>query len=480
MAAALVSTLRGQAAPVIDGTVDAEYGNPLQMLVQNTNTQFGNAINGDQVNGGSGSEIDAVYAKVVDGRLHVIITGNLEANFNKLEVFLDTGAGGVNTINGAGLPGGVDGFCCGGFTPPNGDNSSNIGALQKMHGLTFDAGITANHYLTFTHGFESALTPNLQFWALSAHYANLSNTTAGESGALGIQLAPKGLPHVLRAKSSDFNSDGQVDGDDLLTWQRNLGTVTNMIPLPRGDATFDGTVNADDLAAWQTDYGFQAATSPFGMNYYAPTNIGLDNSNAMIGPALPSLNPGELIDKAYAMGAGGATDVAGTGAVTRELEFVLPPIAGTNNAASHRDMLNTVELRMAIDNSNTAGVSGVGPYTTPTVDNPAAVTTGIEFSIPLDKLGNPSGEIKLAAFVNGLLHDYASNQFAGVGILDANLGANGFGGFGEGLSGVNMNDFFGNQFVTISIPQAQRLPEPAAIAMAVCLVVLRRRRPAAA
>ena len=41
----------------------------------------------------SGSEIDQVFAQVADGRLNVLITGNLESNFNKLNVFIDSNPG---------------------------------------------------------------------------------------------------------------------------------------------------------------------------------------------------------------------------------------------------------------------------------------------------------------------------------------------------------------------------------------------------
>ena len=51
---------------VMDGTKDAAYGPALS--IQTTNTQFGNATNGDPINGGGGSEIDAVYATVSGGR----------------------------------------------------------------------------------------------------------------------------------------------------------------------------------------------------------------------------------------------------------------------------------------------------------------------------------------------------------------------------------------------------------------------------
>ena len=47
---------------------------------------------------------------------------------------------------------------------------------------------------------------------------------------------------------------------------------------------------------------------------------------------------------------------------------------------------------MAFDNSNNVGVTGAGPYETPTTGNPQDVTTGIEFSIPLSQLGKPAGQ----------------------------------------------------------------------------------------
>ena len=48
-------------------------------------------------------------------------------------------------------------------------------------------------------------------------------------------------------------------------------------------------------------------------------------------------------------------------------------------------------------------------------DDPQNVTTGLEFSIPLSQIGNPTGNIKLTAFVNGGGHNYSSNQVFGGG-----------------------------------------------------------------
>ena len=105
---------------VVDGTLagdETKYGASLS--VQNTNTQYGNATNGDPRYANGGSEIDQVFATVSAGQLFVLVAGNLESNFNKLDVFIDSLPGGINQINGANLPGRVDPFCCS-ATPPTG------------------------------------------------------------------------------------------------------------------------------------------------------------------------------------------------------------------------------------------------------------------------------------------------------------------------------------------------------------------------
>ena len=73
------------AAPLVDGTRDGQYGAPLS--VQTVQTQFGDSTGGV---GGGGGEDDAGYAVIEGGRLYVMITGNVENNFNKLHVFIDS------------------------------------------------------------------------------------------------------------------------------------------------------------------------------------------------------------------------------------------------------------------------------------------------------------------------------------------------------------------------------------------------------
>jgi hypothetical protein len=62
------------------------------------------------------------------------------------------------------------------------------------------------------------------------------------------------------AQPADFDSDGDVDGADFLTWQRGVG-LTDGVVRSLGDATGDGVVGDLDLAAWQSQFKSAAATS---------------------------------------------------------------------------------------------------------------------------------------------------------------------------------------------------------------------------
>lgn len=137
------------AAPTVDGTKDAAYGSAL--AVQTVDTGFGDA------NPNNGSELDAGYGLIDGGNLYLMLTGNLEANFNKLEIFIDSKAGGQNVF----------------------DSSGNDGA-GAMDGLVFDAGFTADYHLIARRGNDSG---NDKF---DLDFANLTAQSAsGYSDILG-------------------------------------------------------------------------------------------------------------------------------------------------------------------------------------------------------------------------------------------------------------------------------------------------------
>lgn len=123
----LASSAQAVAAITVDGTKDAEYG--AAIVVQTVQTAFGDAMPPGSL---GGSELDAAYARIQGDRLFLLLTGNHEPNFNKLEVFIDSKPGGENTMSGI----------------PEYDFFNGFNWIStNMVGLTFDVGFEADYHL---------------------------------------------------------------------------------------------------------------------------------------------------------------------------------------------------------------------------------------------------------------------------------------------------------------------------------------------
>lgn len=124
------------AAPVSAVTLDGSIAGDGYSLVtggtQTVQTNFGDA------NPNGGSELDAAWAQISGGVLYVTLTGNLESNFNKLNVFIDSVAGGENVLTNN--------------TGAGGNNPSNDGWAAKYAGFTFDAGFAADYMMIMRNG----------------------------------------------------------------------------------------------------------------------------------------------------------------------------------------------------------------------------------------------------------------------------------------------------------------------------------------
>lgn len=155
---------------VVDGTRDAAY--PAAIAVQTQTTMFGDSTDALCEESAGGSELCNLHATIDGGVLYIFIGGNLENNFNKLELFIDAHEGGQNTLRGDNPD--VD------F---NGLNRMGTDAIDP--GLTFDECFTADFYVTCTNGGSPV-----------ALYANIAqmNTEGGGNGAYIGSGAPCTAP----------------------------------------------------------------------------------------------------------------------------------------------------------------------------------------------------------------------------------------------------------------------------------------------
>ncbi|MBY0311704.1 MAG: serine protease [Phycisphaerales bacterium] len=175
--------------PCIDGTLDAGYGAPL--AVQTTATEFGDntlALTGFA----NGSELDGGYARIIGPNLFLFFPGNLESNFNKLELFFDSVPGGQNRLIG------VD--------PPFAQNLARMASTTPTNGLRFDPGFEADRYITL-QGANDGIE-----YRMYVDYVEIPTTGAGPLAYLGSTTAASngsliGGPDSLGVRAAINNSN---------------------------------------------------------------------------------------------------------------------------------------------------------------------------------------------------------------------------------------------------------------------------------
>ncbi|MBL8880809.1 MAG: PEP-CTERM sorting domain-containing protein [Phycisphaerales bacterium] len=188
MAATLVAA-PAMASIGVDGTAEGAYG--AAVSVQTLQTNFGDANMG-AVDYANGSELDAAYAVIKGGNLYLTLAGNLESNFNKLEIFIDSHAGGQNQLRG---------------DNPNVD----FNGLNRMAGLTFDAAFSPDHWLSVTGGggpyqMYANYSELLSGGGGNGYY--LGQTGAASGGVLGGGFNPNGILATI----NNSNAGGVTGG----------------------------------------------------------------------------------------------------------------------------------------------------------------------------------------------------------------------------------------------------------------------------
>lgn len=220
LAMALVAP--ASASITVDGTLDASYGAPL--AVQTVQTQFGDAS--DPAGLGGGGELNAAYGKVWNGRLYVTLTGNIEPNFNKVNVFIDSQPGGENVLDGT-------------LAYDFADVASNFG------GLTFDSGFEADYHLFGRWGGD----------AFEVDVVDRAASTAGdEFGNFGAATVGIGTGIQSGSVLAGGTATTGADGGTFLTQDVEFGfNNTNIL----GVSGNPGDQAADQIAAAAVTTGWE-------------------------------------------------------------------------------------------------------------------------------------------------------------------------------------------------------------------------------
>ncbi len=452
----------------MDGTVDASayalvYANDEGMT--GTPTQFGDSTLGDP-DLAAGSEINGLWLAVGldtanDNKptLFGVVTGNLETNFNKLNLFFDIDAAtGQNVMRD--------------------DNASiefnNIN--NNMAGLTFDAGFSPDFMLNYTGGNDPV-----------EHYASgmfllTDGQGTGGSGFGGGKAFVNPITTDLTSRSGFGNntdpSSANANGSELnnLFMRRDFDDFTGQdtIYLMIGGNLQPNFNKLEVFIDTNTGNGQNtlifSELPPDDPNYDG--NPPADNSalNRMGGPlvitddegAIIEIQPGLTFDTGfnaeyyYTFTAGNfdggtnSAEIFGSYARLRgvqggsdegEARFLGMALTGGLGFFTGGDNLGEAAL-IDINNSNTGGVAGAADQFGGNDSNPATVTTGIEIGIPVADLPTWDGSspLKIQIFLNGQNHDFVSNQHLQFACT-AELGEPRF---------VDFNEFDGEQFAEVS------------------------------
>jgi hypothetical protein len=311
----------------------------------------------------NGSEIDGLYATVCGQYLYVLVTGNLQNNGNRLDLFFDVGSVSVPlSSTGAGqnrLLGNSHPFDFGHLNRLGQDSA----APTTSPGLRFSAGFDADYWVSFEN---TGSTPSVTMTT----YAGLVNA--------GGALNDGGFPNAAYLEYGSFAGGAKATNNPLVFDGQKcvrLDMTNACAPNGAGTAFNPTSIPGIDIQGDATANGLPLVTEPYAS--YAPRLISQD-----------VFNPFGISD-------------------------------GVHPNANHGSYAVPGLISTSIDNSNWGGVTDVD------ASQSKQVGTGMEVKIRLDELGySGSGPIRVAGFIVSNDHSFVSNQVIGgtLPATQANLG----------------------------------------------------------
>ncbi|MGP1347731.1 MAG: hypothetical protein ACTS3F_13825 [Phycisphaerales bacterium] len=478
--------------PALNGQREASYGPAL--WVNSNSTSFGNNTDAGP-DDATGSEICAVYAQVVedaegDRQLYVFIAGNV-GQFHRLVTFYDLKAGGQNPLRGDnpdidfnGLNN-MEGFAFDGAFVPDFCVGYHLGfnetTLQVEHyldaaelltdgsesqtpvGGRLDGGAKTaaplSGEIALTQGFgDNSLGGGAQKFdangsELAAVYARIgtvNNPFVGPVPSLFLMLTgnlePNGNKLEIFFDTIPGNGQNTLIYDDPENPNGYQGNP--IIEFPEGGQSAALNRMGGDFPIFLLDENGDPVLDEFGEPIIVETLPGLTFDSGFnadhwlsvelfgYNPSVPSVTVQALF--ARLRGAQSPGD-AGDGRFVGSAEI----FTGADGSFLNGTLGGFESIRAFVDNSNIAGVPGGEDPAIAFADinGPAAsVTTGIEVAIPLEDLNwDGQSDIKIQAFINGINHDFVSNQHLQF-VCSFDLGEPRL---------VNFNDFDGVQFLEL-------------------------------
>ena len=221
---------------IVNGNIRGDgYGEALS--VQAVQTQFGDNL----------SELNAAYAMISGGRLFLALTGNLENNFNKLEIFFDTKPGGENVFTGV----------------PGNDNTG------VMTGLTFDSGFEPDYHIIVRRGFFKGDKFDLDIAVLGTpDFSSYIDVFGGVTEGRGTTGTGPGNASPIEVAYDDSNRAGVGEGTGAADQDAALAVETG----------FEMSVDLGDIGNPAGSFKIQAWVNGNNHNFA---------SNQFLGPLVP-------------------------------------------------------------------------------------------------------------------------------------------------------------------------------------------------
>jgi hypothetical protein len=150
------------------------------------------------------------------------------------------------------------------------DEESDGAILTNQEGGTIGFGLdsgTIAGSLAINNNFGGGTSPS-SFFPRQPSYTLIA-TTEGlvlKGMTLEYDVTYDISPATGGAENADFDSDGDVDGEDFLTWQQNVGTSSGGTR-EQGNANpgTDGAVDGADLAIWSSQFGTSPSSAVAGV-----------------------------------------------------------------------------------------------------------------------------------------------------------------------------------------------------------------------